>query len=378
MDKKIFIIAGEASGDMHGFSLAKALKKINPEIEIYGMGGEKMRQAGVEIIFDSPYLAVTGFTEVLKNLGKFREAFRLLSEKLVQIKPDAVILIDYPGFNLRFAKKVKELNLKLIYYISPQIWAWWQSRVKIISRYVDKMLVVFKFEEDFYKKLNINVDFVGHPLIDNLANYVPEKGKLFDEFSLNKEEEIIALLPGSRENEVKNILPVMLEATQIIKTKLKNVKFLICRSSTVKKEIYLRIARKYNQENLVWLDDRTYDCISLCDFTLVCSGTATLEVAILLKPMAVIYKMSLLSYLIARSLIKVRHIGLVNIIAQKKLVSEFIQFSAQPKKIAGYTLQVLSDSYLRKEIEAGLLEVKKKLGPPGASQRAAEKIMQNL
>ena len=376
-NKKIFIIAGEASGDLHGSLLAKALKSLNPDIKVFGMGGEKMRKAGVEILFDSPALAVTGFIEVLKHFSKFKEAFNLLLEKLQDIRPDCVVLIDYPGFNLRLAKKIKNLNIKLIYYISPQLWAWGKSRVKIIRRFVDKMLVVFRFEENFYRQFNIKADFVGHPLMDILTDY-----KSYAQASslspIYEEGKKIALLPGSRENEVSHILPIMLEACRIIQTKMQNVKFILARSSTVKKETYAKIVQKYKLKHLTWYEDKTYECLNACDFAFVCSGTATLETAIFLKPMAIIYKMSLTSYLIIRTMIKVPYIGLVNLINQKKIVPEFVQFKAQPKKIADYALKVLKNADYRQEIEQKLAEVRKKLGPRGASRRAAEIILSDL
>ncbi len=376
-NKKIFIIAGEASGDLHGSLLAKAIKKLDSSIKLFGMGGEKMRQAGVEIIFDSPALAVTGFIEVLKHFSKFKEAFNLLLKKLGDIRPDCVILIDYPGFNLRLAKKIKNLNIKLIYYISPQLWAWGKSRVKIIKRFIDKMLVVFKFEEDFYRQFNIKADFVGHPLMDIFTDYKNHKPATV-KLSAYEEEKKIALLPGSRENEVERILPIMLSACRIIQTKSKGAKFLLARNSVVKKEIYLKITEKYNLNHLIWYEDKTYDCLNACDFALVCSGTATLETAIFLKPMAIIYKMSLLSYLIIRAMIKVPYIGLVNLINREKIVAEFVQFNARPRKIADYALRVLRNADYRKEIEAKLIEVRKKLGPRGASERAAVIILESL
>jgi len=377
INKKIFIIAGEASGDLHGSLLAKAIKNLDSSIKLFGMGGEKMRQADVEILFDSPALAVTGFIEVLKHFSKFKEAFNLLLKKLMDIRPDCMVLIDYPGFNLRLAKKIKNLNIKLIYYISPQLWAWDKSRVKIIRRFVDKMLVVFKFEEDFYRQFNIKADFVGHPLMDILTDYKNYKPAIVKS-SAYEEDKKIALLPGSRENEVERILPIMLSACRIIQTKTKGAKFLLARNFTVKKETYLKITKKYNLNHLVWYEDKTYDCLKDCDFALVCSGTATLETAIFLKPMAIIYKMSLLSYLIIRALIKVPYIGLVNLISREKIVDEFVQFNARPRKIADYVLKVLRNADYRQEIEAKLIEVRKKLGPPGASERAAVIILENL
>jgi lipid-A-disaccharide synthase len=237
------------------------------------------------------------------------------------------------------------------------------------------MLVVFKFEEDFYRHYKVSVDFVGHPLMDILADYENKKQELLKMFSLKEEDKKIALLPGSRENEVKYILPIMLRACAILQTKIKNTKFLLCRSHTVKKEIYLEITKKYKLNNLIYCDDKTYDSLCSCDFALVCSGTATLETAIFLKPMAIIYKMSFLSYLIIRLLIKIPYIGLVNLISQKKIVPEFIQFNAKPQRIATFALEMLTNVARRQEIEDRLREVRKKLGPPGASQRAAKIIL---
>lgn len=368
--KKIVIVAGETSGDIHGALLAKSIKDLNPAIKLFGMGGEKMQEAGVEIFFKSPKLAVTGFIEVLQHLTKFKQLFRLVVGKLAEIKPDAVILIDYPGFNLRLAKEVKVRGIKLFYYISPQVWAWGKSRIKTIQQFINTMLVIFKFEEDFYKKENINAVFVGHPLLDMAVGYKSSH--------CEKDRIKIALLPGSRENEVKYILPVMLETSLILQEKIPGAEFMLASVDSVKKETYQKIISRYPVKNLVLYDNKSYDCLWVCDFALVCSGTATLETAIFGKPMAIIYKMSLLSYLIIKNLIRVPYIGMANLVSGKKIVPEFIQFQARPKTIADYTLKILNDSPSREKIETGLAEVRKKLGEPGAARRAAEVILREM
>lgn len=371
------IIAGEASGDLHGGALASSLKELRPDLRLTGLGGEKMMRAGVESYRNIEDLSVVGLGEVLSNLKKFKAVFRLLAEKLDSEKPDCVVLIDYPEFNLRFAREVKKRRIPLVYYISPQVWAWRKGRIKIIKKTVDKMIVIFKFEEELYKKEGIDVEFVGHPLLDVVK---PQFSK--DEFSrregLNGNKKIVALLPGSREIEIIRNLPIMIDASFIIKKRFgKDVKFVIAKVPAIKDEIYKNIVKRCGFPIAI-VEGYPYDCVNASDLVLVASGTATLETAILEKPMLIIYKVSLLTWLVGRMLVKIPNIGLANIVAGEKIVPEFIQFDATAQKIAEEAISLLSSPQKLSEIKTKLIKIKEKLGNSQASKRAAQIVLSLL
>ncbi|MCK5306908.1 MAG: lipid-A-disaccharide synthase [Candidatus Omnitrophica bacterium] len=376
MPKKIVIIAGESSGDLHAAHLINALKERSHNIEIGGLGGRLMKNAGAEIYYDLTSIAVIGFLEVIKNLRKFKYAFKLILEKIDQIKPDAVILVDYPGFNLKIAKELKKRKIPIIYYISPQIWAWGKKRVKLIENLIDRMIVIFKFEEEFYKKEGITVFFTGHPLIET-TKPSDFRQVIITNNHLDDSRPIITLLPGSRENEVRKVLPIMLNTASLLYKKNKDLQFLIIRSPSIDEKVYGEIL-KVNKLPARLLVNNVYNLLSISDFALVCSGTATLEAAILQVPMVVIYKVTFLSWLFIKSLIKIPYIGLVNIAAGKKIVPEFIQYDTHPREIAGFVASTLADENKLEQIKKELFEVKKLLGTTGASKRAAEYIIDFL
>ena len=364
-NKSIFIVAGEPSGDLHASNLAHSIKQLSPDIKLYGMGGKKMRAAGVKIIQDITSFAVIGFTEVFKNLIRFRQIFKLLKQELDKQKPSAVVLIDYPGFNLRFAKEVKKRNIPLFYYISPQVWAWGKGRIKIIKKMVDKMIVFFKFEEELYRKAGVPVVFVGHPLMDSK---ITQKNSHSDILT-------IALLPGSRKGEVERILPIMLKTGKIISVHLKNVRFLISKSPNVKEKKFQRIIKSFSLPLYLTENNK---CLSNADLVLVCSGTVTLEVALYQKPMFIIYKTSFLSALLAKFLIKIPYIGLINIVSAKKIVPEFIQHKAKPQRIAKEILNFIHNEEKKKTTKEELRKAVANLGKRGASKQAAKTILNYL
>ncbi len=376
MPKKIVIIAGETSGDFHSASLISALKEIDPSIEISGIGGARMRQAGCRIYFDISRLSIIGFTDVLLNLKEIKRAFNSLLEQIDATSPDAVVLVDYPGFNLKLAPELKKRGIPVIYYISPQIWAWWKGRIKTIKRFVDKMIVVFKFEEALYKDVGVDVSFVGHPLLESVHPKFLRKDFL-NRLGLSSQKLTIGLVPGSRKMEVERILPILLESAKIIRQSLSQTQFVISRAPALARESFEKIIRKFSYAGfpVVLCENQTYDILNICDFALVASGTATLETAIMQTPMGVVYKVSFLNWLIARFLIRLPFIGLVNVVAQKLIVPEFVQFRARPSLIAKATLQILSNQEKLNKIKADLEMVRKGLGSPGASHRAAEIIL---
>jgi lipid-A-disaccharide synthase len=366
------IIAGEASGDLQAANLIKHLKQINSHIEIFGIGGKKMQAEGAEIIYDITDLAIVGFFEVLKHLFTFKKIFEKLGALLETRKPDAVILVDYPGFNLRFAKIAKEKNIPVIYYISPQIWAWGENRIREIKKYVDKMIVIFGFEETLYKEAGVKVSFVGHPFLD-IVKPLWKKEETIKTCHLRHDSIKIALMPGSRKKEIAKHLPVMLRACEIIKNKIPNAEFIISRIKELDQRLYNNIIHK-SALKLHSLDNRPYEVMDIADLAIVASGSATLEVAIMEKPMVIVYKTSFLTWLLARNLIKIPDIGLVNIVARERIVPELTQFEVTPKNIASASLEILTNHKRIHEIKENLRKVKSKLGETGASSRAGHII----
>lgn len=374
--KSIMIIAGEASGDLHGSNLAQAIHNLRPDVEISGIGGKFMAQSGVKLYYDVVDLAVIGFAEVLKKYRKFRRIFNSLLANIDADPPDAVVLIDFPGFNLRFAQQIKKRSIPIIYYISPQIWAWGENRIKTISQLVDKMIVIFDFEKELYKGYGLDVEFIGHPLLD-IVKPTMSHDEAYAYFNLRKNKPTIGLFPGSRKNEVISHLPIMLKAASLINQKIEGVQFLLSKAPTLEANIYHRLLKE-TRSSIHMTSDKTYDVMNICDLLLVASGTATLEGTILLRPMIIIYKLSFLSWLLARSLIKIPYVGLVNVVARRKICPEFLQYNATPKNIAASAIELLGDQLKLSNIRADLTNIKEKLGTLGASIRCAELILRFL
>ncbi|MCM8801541.1 MAG: lipid-A-disaccharide synthase [Candidatus Omnitrophica bacterium] len=372
-EKHIIIICGEPSGDLHAGNLVKEIKNLAPQIKISGVGGRFLEKAGAEIYQDIKELTVLGFFDVIKKLPKFLSLRRFILKKIEE-GIDAIILVDYSGFNLRLAKKINK-KIPVIYYISPQLWASRSGRIKTIKRYISKMLVFFKFEKEFYRKFAIEVDFIGHPLID-IVKPTMKKEDFLKQYNLSDSKITFALLPGSRIQEIRIILPLMLKTCLILTERLKDIQFIIAKSEQISLEVYQTIIKDFvSKLDLRIIEAKTYDCLNVADFCLVASGTTTLETAIMQKPFVIIYKMSLLNYLLYRPQIRVPFIGMVNIIAGRKIIPEFIQFQARPKKIAEEVISILKDPSL---MISELARVKSLLGSPKAAQRAARIILDFL
>lgn len=365
----IMVIAGEASGDQHAAELITHLKALNPSLTFSGLGGQRMKAAGVDIYFDMTELAVVGFVEVLKHYRDFRRLFQLVLNKARDQKPQAVILVDYPGFNLRLARELKKTGIKIIYYISPQVWAWKESRIKLIKTCVDRMIVFFEFEVDFYACRGYRVFHAGHPLLDAAVPRVNAKTFL-SSLGLEGSEPVIALLPGSRRKEVEKILPLLLASARIIHSQKPGARFLILKANTIDNELITPHLKDLPFPVNVVSD--YYTALQACDCALVASGTATLETAIMNKPMVVVYKTSLITWALAKLFVKIPCIGLVNVVAGRKIVPECVQFDATPEKIAAELLAIINSPDKQRQIKAGLTAVKQALGAPGASRRAAE------
>jgi lipid-A-disaccharide synthase len=368
--KTIMIIAGEASGDMHGASLVREMLNIDPSLNFYGIGGNKLQQTGVKLSVHVSDIAVVGLTEVISKLSKFLKIMKMLKRSLDDIKPDLVILIDFAGFNLQLAKAVHKRGIKVFYYISPQVWASRAGRIKKIKKYVDKMAVILPFEVEVYKKKNFRVDYVGHPLLDLVkTDYSPEEARA--QFGLQEGITTIALLPGSRLSEVVNLLPEMLKAGEIIAKRLPGVQFLLPLADTLEERIVADIISRYNLPVKI-VSEHTYDAISSADLAIVASGTATLETALLGVPMVIIYKISSLTYFIGKFIVQIENIGLANIIAGRTIVPELIQKDASGDRIATEALAILINKEKKQQIINDLAAIRAKLGNPGAARRAAK------
>ncbi len=370
------MIAGEASGDLHGSHLVKELLSLDPSLRIYGVGGEKMKNEGVELIADSNKMAVVGITEVLLKLKSIYRIYRKLKNSLTADSPSLVILIDYPDFNLRFAREAKKKNIPIVYYISPQVWAWRKGRIKKIGRLIKKMIVIFPFEKTIYEKAKIDVDFVGHPLLDSIRSQFSRE-EAFQKFSLSSGVTTIGLLPGSRMNEVKRHLPQMIGAISLISRQINPVQFIIPVAPGLDwEEVQNLVGSK--RENIRVVENNIYDVMRISDVVIVASGTATIEAAIMGAPMIVVYRVSPFTYLLGKMLIKVKNIGMVNIIAGKTVVPELIQRDVTPEKITSAVVQILENPFKQEEMKKELSSVKEKIGNPGASLRAAQIIISLL
>jgi lipid-A-disaccharide synthase len=371
--KKIVIVAGEASGDMHGSGLIRELERMNPDLEIFGMGGDKMKKEGVELVFHIDQLSIMGFWEVIKNFSFIRRVMRTMISAVETRKPDLAVLIDYPGFNLRFARKVKSLGIPIAYYISPQVWAWGGNRVKKMQSLINRMIVVFPFEKPIYDNFQISCEFVGHPLLE-VTRPVLSLEDFQKKFDLRKNDVVVGLLPGSRWQEVEKMLPLMLESSRILNPRIRNIKLILGLAPTIKKEkVENMISSSYLPIALA--ENLTYDVMKHSHLLLIASGSATLECAILGTPFLVLYRTSLWTYLVAKSLVKIPHIALANVVAGKQIVPEFIQKKAVPRKIADEMYDILNDQKRYKIMQSELEKVKGKLGEQGASRKAAQIVM---
>ncbi len=373
--KHILIVCGEPSGDLNAAALVKEIRTLSLDCRIQAVGGALLRQAGAEVFFDIKGLAVMGFFDVLKKLPQFLSLKKRILEKIIREKPDCVVLVDFSGFNLRLARSINNA-VPVLYYISPQVWASREGRVKTINAYVRKLIVLFKFEEEFYARFGIKAICVGHPLLDIVEPSMNRKDFL-KTYSLPESGNTIALLPGSRPQEIRFVLPAMLGAAALIQKKIKDARFIIAKSPNVPLDIYYRAVRKFPAETKI-IENRTYDCLYAADFALVCSGTATLEAAILQTPFAVVYRMNPLNYFLYRPQVKLACIGMVNIVAGKCIVPEFVQFEATPAAIARQAIALLQDPAALEKMRQDLARIKPSLGEKGASKRAARIIIDFL
>jgi lipid-A-disaccharide synthase len=363
------IVAGEASGDIYGADLVREAHKLDPQLHFFGIGGQRMREAGAETLIDSADMAVVGLVEVLKHFDVIAAAFRTLKQILLNEPPDLLILIDYPGFNLRLAKVAKKAGVKVLYYISPQIWAWRQGRVTKIARLVDHMAVILPFEAPFYEKAGLPVSFVGHPMLD-LVTVDMDRSAAAASFNLDPGRQIIGLFPGSRKSELERLLPVIVAAAAKLKERFSGIQFILPLASTLREDDIAPLFTAAGLDVSI-TRERIHDMIRACDAVISVSGTVTLEIALVGTPMVIIYKLSPLTYQLAKRLVKVPNIGLCNIVAGETVVQELIQDDANPEMIAAEVGRLLVERPYHSAIVSKLGGVRAKLGCGGASVNVA-------
>jgi lipid-A-disaccharide synthase len=361
------LVVGEASGDVHGANLVNALHRHDANLKIFGVAGEQLQRADFEMLFSVSKLTGMGLVELAGNFKNIWQAYRLLRDALKQRRPKLLILIDFPDFNLRLARIAKSLRIPVLYYISPQIWAWRRGRVRQIAKSVDRMAVVFPFEVEFYRRHGVNVTFVGHPSLETVSAQ-QSRETVLARYGLDLTKKTIALLPGSRHAEVSRHLPTMLAAAAQLQATDK-VQFFCLRASTIATGDLRQIIADVN---IPIVEQDRYEAVRAADLVWTASGTATLETALLTRPMVIVYRMSWLTYLVARLLVRVEHIGMVNLIAGKRLMPELVQGDFNPRRLIDETRRILNDNQLRLNMVEELTRLRERLGSVGAADRVAE------
>lgn len=371
----ILMIAGEASGDIYGAELAKHLYKMS-EVKITGIGGERMRNAGVNILYDASNISVVGVSEILPKYSAIKKAYNLVKDLIKSHTIDMVVLIDYPGFNIRVAGVAKAEGIPVVYYISPQIWAWKKGRIHKIAERVKKMIVILPFEEALYKDAGVDCTFAGHPLVDEIINTRPVE-ESFQKYKIVKGKPVIGLLPGSRPGEINSLLTDMLEAAKILKETMPDIQLVMAVAETLDFDHIRDIVSKSFVDVKI-IRGEANDVLNISDVIIAASGTITLQAALFEKPMVVLYRVSALTYAAAKWLVKIKDICIVNILAGKRIVPEMLQSDVKPDRIAEEVKRMLNDKGYYEKIKKDLHDVKMKLGPPGASERAAKVIAKML
>jgi lipid-A-disaccharide synthase len=366
------ISCGEPSGDLYAGALAVEIRRRQPDAAIFGLGGQRMMAGGGELIADYRGLSVTGLVEALRVLPKSLSTLSRLAEAARTEKPDAIVLIDFPDFNFRLAAVMKKLGVPIVYYISPQLWAWRRSRIKVMKRLADQVLVIFPFEEQIYRDAGVPVQFVGHPLVD-LARAQEPKDSFLREIGTEPDRPIVALLPGSRPNEVERLLPIVRDAVSIIRARVPQAQFVIARAPSLDDRLFSRT--QWRGVPPVEVLARTDDVLAISDVAITASGTATVQAALHGRPMVVVYRLSPLTYRLGRRFLLVENVAMVNLIAGRRIVPELIQEDCTAENIAAETLALLTDRGRADDTRRALEDVRARLGGPGASGRAAEAVL---
>jgi lipid-A-disaccharide synthase len=367
---RFLIVAGEASGDMYGADVARALRDRFPRTENFGLGGQRMREAGVEMEFDISHTAVVGPFESIAYFGTLYRVFRRLADRIEAEPPTAAILIDFPDFNLRLAKRLKEAGVPVIYYISPQVWAWREGRIKQIRQLVNKMLVIFPFEEDIYKKAGVDVEFVGHPLVDTVKP-TATKEEFCKKHGLDPRRPIVAMLPGSRKKEVHYILPTLCEAAGRIAAEKPDVQFVLPMASGLERGLIDRMIRS---RPITIVSGETYNAVRYARAAMVASGTATLETALLGTPEVIVYRISGATWFLGKFLLKVRLFGIVNIILGEEVVPELFQDKFTPEAVSKMTVRLMDDVWIQSRIRGNYESLRRRLGGGNVASRVADAV----
>jgi len=372
----VMILAGEASGDAHAAEFVEQLRLEQPDIELSGMGGQAMQKAGVEVFFDSSIIAVVGLVEVLHHWGDIKKAMEIVKQHLDESRPDLLILVDYPEFNLKMARHAQQLGIKVLFYISPQVWAWRPKRIHKIGSLIDHMAVIFKFEKKYYENAGIPVSFVGHPLVDKVK-IDDDRQAAREKLGISTTARVVGLFPGSRRSEINRLLPVLFATAQQMQARDPTLRFLLPVAPGLDFEAISGQAANTGL-NIVVTREQLYDVISSCDAIATCSGTVTLEIALLNIPMCILYKISWLSYLIMRRLVTIPHIGLANIVADKAVVREFLQGEVNPETLSAELFELIENQQYRGDVKAGLARVRENLGVGDGARKMAQLVLSLL
>ena len=372
----ILFSAGESSGDQHAANMFLELKRHQPDIKGVGMGGAKMAQAGIDVRYDSSGIAVIGVVEVIRHYGEIRRALKLMQHIVLTERPDLLVCVDYKEFNLKLARFAKRHGFKVLFYVSPQVWAWRPGRVKTYGKAIDMMAVIFPFETAYYDAENVPVRYVGHPSVDKVH---PQHSKADDmaHFGLDEKKPLVGLLPGSRANEIKRMLPVMLAAAEKLQAGLPDIQFILPQADSISDNL-LEAYMHQSSIKITVIKNQPYDVIQCCDVVMTTSGTATLEIALLTVPMVITYKLSPVTYWLGRWLVNTPFIGLPNIVLGKGIVKELIQHEASADNLAAEVMRILTDKAYAEEMRTNLNLVKEQLGQGGGSKNMAQLALEML
>lgn len=369
------ISCGEASGDLYAGALIKALRDLDPDVSAFGFGGSRMASAGGRLIGDYRGFSVTGLVEALRVVPKSWRMLRTLRSAAAQERPDVFVAIDFPDFNFRLLPAMRNLGIPVVYYVSPQLWAWRPGRIETIKRFVDKMLVIFPFETDLYRKAGVPVEFVGHPLVD-LAVPARDRATVLRSVGLDADVPTVALLPGSRPNELHQILPTLAEAAVAMANERPGVQFVIARAPALSDELFAPLATlKAAGVPHAVIEGATDDVLAAADVVVTASGTATVQAALHGRPMVIVYRLSPVTFTLGRAFVRVHTYGMVNLVAGSPIVPELIQESFTPATVAREALSLLADPRAAADMRRGLADVRARLGAPGASMRAAKAVL---
>lgn len=371
---KIMFSAGEASGDMHGAKLAEMMRRQDPSIELIGMGGKQMQEAGVRIVYDIKNLGVIGVGEILRKIPFFFRLRDFLVQTMIDEKPDVLVCIDYPGFNMRLIKKAKEAGISVVYYILPTIWAWHKSRGSTIAQYTDLAISLFPFEAKMYEEMGTHVIYAGHPLLDTVRAAMP-RDEAISYFGLNPERKTVLLMPGSRLQEVTGLLPTMLAAAKEIQQAVPQVQFVLPRASTIERGVLEQIIADSGVSVQIG-ESHVYDMMNVSTAAIAASGTATLETALMGLPTLLIYRVNRLTYWLSKVLVHIDSIGLPNIIMGRRVMPELWQDDVTAENIADVIAPILTDTHRYEELRDAMVEVRRTMGTGGAVQRIAESILE--